>query len=223
MLGRAGAGAAAGAWVGAATAAGAVVLGVVVPATPGAAAVSAPSALSAPSPLRVDVSGDVRDAKPGDVITYTVHVRNLSGSRFPHVRVAHRLPAGFRVVGSTPRAAKGAAGPEWTVALAPGQAVVFSDTARAGTVAQAEKLDPKPRSAAASHTFTTTACVLDGTGRATIACGDASQALADAAPAAGAPAKHGWQPGLVGIGLLAAGYGAVRSRVRGWKQRHGRA
>jgi hypothetical protein len=130
------------------------------------------------------------------------------------------------MVSATPHAAKGGSGPEWTVGLAPGQSLALSDTAKAGTVADAEHTAPQSRDAPsdgtatpAVHTFTTKACALDGATHATLACGDARQSLSDAAPGGG----HGWQPGLVGLGLLAVVIGTVRGRVRKYRQWRGRA
>lgn len=236
---------------GAASAAAATVTGV---AATGAVPAGAAAAGSVGAPVKVDVSSDVQNAKAGDVVTYTVHVHNLSKSSFPHLVVSHELPAGFKVVSSTPRAAKTSAGAQWTVDLAPGQSLALSDTVRAGTVAEAEHLSPKGRStgtgtnvsggasagagtaassaagssggaggtggAGGSRTFTTTACARDGVSGATIACGEARQALADGGAAAAG--GNGWQPGLVGLGLVAAGLGAVRGRVRKYQAWRGK-
>jgi uncharacterized repeat protein (TIGR01451 family) len=170
--------------------------------------------------LKVDVTTDVRNAKSGDVVTYTLHVHNPSDSPYPHLRVFHRLPAGFKVVSATPHAATGAVGPEWTVDLAPGQSLVLSDTTKAGSVADAEQVSPKARTSASAdqgpHTFTTTACALDGSTHETLACGDARQSLADAGADSGAApvAGHPWQPGLMGIGLIAVAIAVVREQMR---------
>lgn len=189
----------------------------------GPSMVAAAAGSTASPALRVDVSSDVRTAKTGDVVTFTVHVRNLSKSPYSRLRVAHKLPAGFKMVSTTPRAAKSSSGPEWTVDLAAGQSVTLSDTAKAGSVADAEHLSPKTRTAGTAAptlaTFTTTACALDGATHATLACGDARQSLTDAAPGA----KGGWRPGLVGLGFLAVAIGTVRNRVRRYQQWQGKA
>ena len=170
--------------------------------------------------MRVDISDDTRSAHSGDVIDYTVRVENDSATAYRGLEVDHLVPAGFQLVDSSPRASQEGDTLRWTADVPPGRSVVFTDQVMAGTVEESEHLAPRARDAkpaAAPHQFTSTACARRSSTGPALACGTVREQLTDDPGAvAGVTAtqtKH-WQPGLLGIGLMAALYTAFRSFFR---------
>jgi hypothetical protein len=175
-------------------------------------------------------------------VTYTLRVHNDSATSYSHMDVFQLLPTGFHVTEATPKADLAATGPEWTAEVPAGATAVFSATATAGTVAEADHTTadhttaehtetvarqrsapvasttpnpPNPATAVpppATTTFTTTACARDAAVGPALACGSVKQTLSDALGGADQPTK--WQPGLLGLGLFAALAAGFRGYVR---------
>ena len=175
--------------------------------------------------MRVTISDDTRSAHSGDVIDYTVRVENQSGRQYPHLEVFHLVPAGFQLVDSTPKAVQEGSSLRWTADIDAGQTLVFTDQVMAGTVEESEPAAPRTRSAQTdgaatavprARQFTSTACARSSASGPALACGTVREELTDgpdAASAAGPAAKH-WQPGLLGIGLVAALFAAFSGFFR---------
>ena len=172
--------------------------------------------------LRVTMTDDTHSAHSGDVIAYTVRVENDSPTDYPRLQVFQLVPNGFQLVDSTPAAEQSGSNIRWTGDVPAGHAAVFTDLVMAGTVEESEHLAPQTRNAkplAGDHAFSSTACARAGAAGPAIACGTVRQQLANGpggAPAAAA-AKH-WQPGLLGIGLLAALFAGLRGIFRKRKE-----
>ena len=202
------------------------IAGVLAAGSGGTRAAAAAPADPKPSPVHVDLSADVQDPKAGDVVTYTVRVRNESSTSYPHMNVFQLLPAGFRVTESTPKATVERTGPEWTVDVPAGATMLFSATATAGTVAEADHIRPAARQrqgrdpvtepsatpTVATTTVTTTACARDAAVGPALACGSAKQTLSDAPD--GADASPKWHPGLLGLGFMAVLFAGFRGMLR---------
>lgn len=173
--------------------------------------------------VRVEISDDTRSAHSGDIVDYTVRVDNESQTSYPAMEVYHLVPPGFQLVDSSPHAAQDDSTVRWTADVPAGRTAVFSDQVMAGTVEESEHLAPRVRDSkpgtAAAHQITSTACARSSTTGADLACGTVREQLTDgpdantAAGITGPTPKH-WQPGLLGIGLLAALYGAFRGFFR---------
>ncbi|NUR63818.1 MAG: DUF11 domain-containing protein [Catenulispora sp.] len=175
--------------------------------------------------MRVTISDDTRSAHSGDVIDYTVRVENQSGRQYPRLEVFHLVPAGFQLVDSTPKAAQEGSSLRWTAALEPGQTLVFTDQVMAGTVEESEHAAPRRRGVQAdsagdatpgARQFTSTACARSSSSGPALACGTVREQLTDGPDAASAtgPATKHWQPGLLGIGLVAALFAAFSGFFR---------
>jgi uncharacterized repeat protein (TIGR01451 family) len=187
------------------------------------------SASGTGSGVRVDISDDTRSAHSGDVVDYTVRVDNESPTAYPHLEVFHLVPAGFQLVDSSPHATQEGGALRWTADVPSGRTVVFSDQVMAGTVEESEHLAPRTRDArpgTAAHQFTSTACARSSATGEALACGTVREQLTDGPDAVagvtGANAKH-WQPGLLGIGLIAALYAAFRGFFRKRREQGGEA
>ncbi|MBS2553659.1 DUF11 domain-containing protein [Catenulispora sp. NL8] len=170
--------------------------------------------------VRVDISDDTRSAHSGDLVDYTVRVDNESPTSYPALEVYHLLPPGFQLVDSSPQADQEDDTLRWTANVPAGHTLVFTDQVMAGTVEESEHLAPRVRDAKpapTTHQFTSTACAKSSATGPALACGTVREQLTDgpdaAAGATGANAKH-WQPGLLGVGLMAAMYAAFRGFFR---------
>ena len=186
-----------------------------------------------PSPIHVDVTADLTTPAPGDVITYTLRVTNGSDDDYRHLFVFQLLPSGFRVTATTPKADVQRSGPEWRADVAAGTTAVFSVTATAGTVADAEHVaTPVRRRSAplsaesagagasgsavpATASVVTTACARAGSVGPALACGSTKQTLTDAPDDATDSAA--WRPGLLGLAFLAV----LAVGLQGILRRHG--
>jgi uncharacterized repeat protein (TIGR01451 family) len=180
--------------------------------------------------VRIEISDDTRSAHSGDVVDYTVRVDNQSATSYPALEVYHLVPAGFQLVDANPQASQDGATVRWTADVPAGRTLVFSDQVMAGTVEESEHLAPRTRDAKAdaatatdtaidtdAHQFTSTACARTTGSGVTLACGTVREQLSDgpntASAVAGPGAKH-WQPGLLGIGVIAALYAGFRGVMR---------
>ena len=175
--------------------------------------------------VRVDISDDTRSAHSGDVVDYTVRVDNESPTSYPNLEVYHLVPAGFQLVDSSPQANQEDDTLRWTADLPAGRTAVFTDQVMAGTVEESEHLTPRPRDAkpaTITHQFTSTACARSSATGPALACGTVREQLTDGpdtvAGAAAAKATKHWQPGLLGVGMIAALYAGVRGL---WRKRRG--
>lgn len=184
------------------------------------------SASGSANGVRVDISDDTRSAHSGDVVDYTVRVDNESSASYPDLEVYHLVPAGFQLVDSSPQARQEDNTLRWTANVPAGRTVVFTDQVMAGTVEESEHLTARARDAkpgTVTHQFTSTACARSSATGPALACGTVREQLTDgpdtivgaAAPGA---AKH-WQPGLLGVGVIAAVYAGFRGL---WRKRRGR-
>jgi uncharacterized repeat protein (TIGR01451 family) len=177
--------------------------------------------------VRVDISDDTRSAHSGDVVDYTVRVDNESTTPYPALEVYHLVPAGFQLVDSSPQAKQEDNTLRWTANVPVGRTVVFTDQVMAGTVEESEHLTPRARDAkpeTITHQFTSTACARSSSTGPALACGTVREQLTDgpdaiAGAASPGAAKH-WQPGLLGVGLIAALYAGFRGF---WRKRRGQA
>ncbi|NUP49128.1 MAG: DUF11 domain-containing protein [Catenulispora sp.] len=165
--------------------------------------------------MRVEITDDTRSAHSGDVIDYTVRVENQSGRAYPRLEVFHLVPAGFQLVDSSPKAAQEGNDVRWAADIAAGQTLVFTDQVMAGTVEESEHT-ARSRDVQVARQFTSTACARGSAAGPALACGTVREELTDgpdAASATGPAAKH-WQPGLLGIGLVAALFAAFSGFFR---------
>jgi uncharacterized repeat protein (TIGR01451 family) len=172
--------------------------------------------------VRVQITDDTLSAHSGDIIDYTVRVENNSSVSYPNLEVFHLVPAGFQLVDSTPSAAQEGSTVHWTANAEAGRTLVFSDQVMAGTVEESEHLAPRARDSKAAlappsssspaspsamaRQFTSTACARGSATGPALACATVREQLTDGPDAASGtgPGSKRWQPGLLGIGLLAA-------------------
>ncbi|MBW8805139.1 MAG: DUF11 domain-containing protein [Catenulisporales bacterium] len=173
--------------------------------------------------VRVEITDDTRSAHSGDVIDYTVRVENDSPVSYPHLEVFHLVPAGFQLVDSSPEARQEGSNVRWIAAAAAGRTLVFTDQVMAGTVEESQHVAPRTRgalSAPAAHQFSSTACARGSATGPALACAMVREQLTDG-PDAGGPAPKHWQPGLLGIGLVAALFAACGGLFRKRRDRGG--
>jgi uncharacterized repeat protein (TIGR01451 family) len=170
--------------------------------------------------VRIVISDDTRSAHSGDVIDYTVRVDNESATSYPNLEVFHLVPAGFQLVDSSPKVSQEDGTLHWTANVPTGRTLEFTDQVMAGTVEESQHLSPRTRDAkptTLTHQFTSTACARASVTGPALACGTVREQLTDGADAAGAatgPAAKHWQPGLLGIGLIAVLYTGFRRFFR---------
>ncbi|NUR25906.1 MAG: DUF11 domain-containing protein [Catenulispora sp.] len=179
--------------------------------------------------VRVQISDDTRSAHSGDVIDYTVRVENDSATAYPHLEVFHLVPSGFQLIDSAPRGSQEGSTVRWTANVPAGQTLVFTDQVMAGTVEESEHLAPRARDAKAAlaetappaRQFTSTACARSSASGPALACATVREQLVDGPDAAAGvgPAAKRWQPGLLGIGLVAALFAAFSGFFRKRKAR----
>lgn len=178
------------------------------------------SATATAGGVRVTITDDTRSAHSGDIIDYTVRVDNESPASYPNLEVYHLVPAGFQLVDSSPTAVQQDRTMHWTTDLPSGRTAVFTDQVMAGTVEQSDHLAPRARDAkpnTETDQFTSTACARSSSTGPALACGTVREQLTDGpgtvAAVAGPNSKH-WQPGLLGIAMVAAVYAGLRGIFR---------
>ena len=179
------------------------------------------SASGSSNGLRVEISDDTRSAHSGDVVDYTVRVDNESPTSYPDLEVYHLVPAGFQLVDSSPSASQQDRTMRWTANVPSGHTLVFTDQVMAGTVEESQHLTPRTRDAkpdTQTDQFTSTACARSSSTGPALACGTVREQLTDGPDAvagvAGPGAAKHWQPGLLGIGVIAALYTGFRGIFR---------
>ena len=144
-------------------------------------ATSAPTRATAPagagqnSPaLSIDVSDGTTTAKPGDVLSYTVNIRNIGSASAPALEVALILPPAFKLLSASGDGAQDAGQIKWRVSLQAGRSGAFRVVGRVGrTPGQLLRLDA-------------IACATTEKGVKPIVCAAASNEL----PAGAAAAAH---------------------------------
>jgi len=135
--------------------------------TPAAAGQNAPA-------LSIGVSDGMNTAKPGDLLSYTVNIRNLGSANAPPLEVALTLPPAFTLLSASGGGAKAAGQVKWQVSLPAGHSGAFRVVGRVGdTPRQLLRLDA-------------IACATTGKGAKPIVCAAASNEL----PAGAAAAAH---------------------------------
>jgi len=138
--------------------------------TPAAAGQNAPA-------LSIGVSDGMNTAKPGDLLSYTVNIRNLGSANAPPLEVALTLPPAFTLLSASGGGAKAAGQVKWQVSLPAGHSGAFRVVGRVGdTPRQLLRLDA-------------VACATAAKGAKPIVCAAASNELP--AGAAAAAATHG--------------------------------
>jgi len=139
--------------------------------TPAAAGGNTPS-------LSIGVSDGTNTAKPGDLLSYTVDIRNLGSASAPPLVVALMLPPAFKLLSASGDGAKAAGQVKWQVSLPASHSGAFRVVGRVGdTPRQLLRLDA-------------IACATAGKGVKPIVCAAASNELpAGAAAAAAAHAR----------------------------------
>ena len=135
--------------------------------TPAAAGQNAPA-------LSIGVSDGMNTAKPGDLLSYTVNIRNLGSANAPPLEVALTLPPAFTLLSASGGGAKAAGQVKWHVSLPAGHSGAFRVVGRVGdTPRQLLRLDA-------------IACAITAKGVKPIVCAAASNEL----PAGAAAAAH---------------------------------
>jgi len=196
------------------------------------------AAASAHSPIQVEVTGGTSAPMEGQNLSYAVRVHDTDAVAYPHAVVWQLFPAGFKVVGSSPRATLSPAGPEWDVDLSADGSAQLTDTVLAGSAAQVKQgqfiVVRQPGDAAAGQTggrtggqtggqtggrtpsaqpFSTTVCVRESAQGPILACASADQTLAlrPAEAGAGGIGGLGQKAGLLAAagGCAAAGLAAL--------------
>jgi len=156
-------------------------------------------------------------------ISYRLRLKNDSPVSYPHLEVFHLVPAGFQLVDSSPEARQEGSNVRWIAAAAAGRTLVFTDQVMAGTVEESQHVAPRTRgalSAPPAHQFSSTACARGSATGPALACAMVREQLTDG-PDAGGPAPKHWQPGLLGIGLVAALFAACGGLFRKRRDRGG--
>jgi uncharacterized repeat protein (TIGR01451 family) len=128
--------------------------------------------------LSIGVSDGTNTAKPGDLLSYTVNIRNLGTASAPPLVVALTLPPAFKLLSASGGGAKAAGQVKWQVSLPAGHSGAFRVVGRVGpTPRQLLRLDA-------------VACATEGKGAKPIVCAAASNELPAGAAAAAAAAAH---------------------------------
>jgi uncharacterized repeat protein (TIGR01451 family) len=79
---------------------------------------TAPAGARQNSPaLSIDVSDGATTAKPGDVLSYTVKIRNIGSASAPPLEVALMLPPAFKLLSASGGGARDAGQVKWRVSL----------------------------------------------------------------------------------------------------------
>jgi uncharacterized repeat protein (TIGR01451 family) len=128
--------------------------------------------------LSIGVTDGTNTAKPGDLLSYTVNIRNLGSSTAPPLDIALMLPPAFRLLSASGGGAKAAGQVMWRVSLPAGHSGVFRISGRVG---------PTPRQLLRLDAI---ACASTGKGVKPIVCAASSNELPAGAAAAAATAAH---------------------------------
>ena len=124
--------------------------------------------------LSIGVSDGMNTAKPGDLLSYTVNIRNLGTASAPPLVVALTLPPAFKLLSASGGGAKAAGQVKWQVSLPAGHSGAFRVVGRVGsTPRQLLRLDA-------------VACATTGKGAKPIVCAASTNEL----PAGAAAAAH---------------------------------
>ena len=124
--------------------------------------------------LSIGVTDGTNTAKPGDLLSYTVNIRNLGSANAPPLEVALMLPPAFKLLSASGDGAKAAGQVKWRVSLPAGHSGAFRVVGRVGdTPRQLLRLDA-------------IACATTAKGAKPIVCAAASNEL----PAGAAAAAH---------------------------------
>jgi uncharacterized repeat protein (TIGR01451 family) len=143
--------------------------------TSASAQATTPAAAGEHTPaLSIGVTDGTNTAKPGDLLSYTVNIRNLGSANAPPLEVALMLPPAFKLLSASADGAKAAGQVKWHVNLPAGHSGAFRVVGRVGdTPRQLLRLDA-------------IACATTGKGAKPIVCAAASNEL----PAGAAAAAH---------------------------------
>ena len=139
---------------------------------------TAPAAAGKNTPaLSIGVTDGTNTAKPGDLLSYTVNIRNLGSANAPPLEVALTLPPAFTLLSASGDGAQSAGQVKWHVSLLAGHSGAFRVVGRVGdTPRQLLRLDA-------------IACATTAKGAKPLVCAAASNELP--AGAAAAAATHG--------------------------------
>jgi uncharacterized repeat protein (TIGR01451 family) len=168
-------------------------------ATPTPDRATAPAGAGQNSPaLSIDVTDGTNTAKPGDVLSYTVNIRNIGSASAPPLDVALTLPPAFKLLSASGDGTRGAGQVKWRVSLPAGHSSTFHVVGRVGrTPGQLLRLDA-------------IACATTGKGAKPIVCAASSDELpagiaaaARARAVAAPPADHLIRYVLVAAAALA--------------------
>jgi len=128
--------------------------------------------------LSIAVSDGTNATKPGDLLSYTVNIRNLGSASAPPLVVALMLPPAFKLLSASGGGAKAAGQVKWQVSLPAGHSGAFRVVGRVGpTPRQLLRLDA-------------VACATAGKGAKPIVCAASSNELPAGAAAAATAAAH---------------------------------
>jgi uncharacterized repeat protein (TIGR01451 family) len=132
--------------------------------------------------LSIGVSDGTNTAKPGDVLSYTVNIRNIGSASTPPLEIALMLPPAFKLLSASGDGAQAAGQVKWRVSLQAGRSGVFRVVGRVGrTPRQLLRLDA-------------IACATAGKGVKPIVCAASSNELPAGAAAAAARARPAAAP-----------------------------
>jgi uncharacterized repeat protein (TIGR01451 family) len=148
--------------------------------------------------LSINVTDGANTAKPGDVLSYTVSIRNIGSASAPPLDVTLMLPPAFKLLSASGDGTRGAGQVKWRVSLPAGRSGTFRVVGRVGrTPGQLLRLDA-------------IACATTGKGVKPIVCAASSDELpagiaaAARARAAGARAAAPSADHLIRYVLVAA-------------------
>jgi uncharacterized repeat protein (TIGR01451 family) len=112
-------------------------------ATPTPSRATAPAGAGQNSPaLSINVTDGTNTAKPGDVLSYTVNIRNIGSVGAPPLEVALMLPPAFKLLSASGDGTQYAGQVKWRVSLPAGRSSTFRVMGRVGrTPGQLLRLD----------------------------------------------------------------------------------
>jgi uncharacterized repeat protein (TIGR01451 family) len=112
-------------------------------ATPTPSRTTAPAGAGQNSPaLSINVTDGTNTAKPGDVLSYTVNIRNIGSAGAPPLEVALMLPPAFKLLSASGDGTPSAGQVKWRVSLPAGRSSTFRVVGRVGrTPGQLLRLD----------------------------------------------------------------------------------
>jgi len=92
--------------------------------------------------LSINVTDGANTAKPGDVLSYTVSIRNIGSASAPPLDVTLMLPPAFKLLSASGDGTRGAGQVKWRVSLPAGRSGTFRVVGRVGrTPGQLLRLD----------------------------------------------------------------------------------